>query len=146
MITTKNRESKWQVFTFSEILEIKDPISIIELLTNPRLLFNITTDNKVIFVLPFKKDITGLVLKRSLVGKLEGPFIYDRIVKYRILGDNFKYLISFELKDRKLFIYSFLAYKATLLDKLIGGNKVLEELTPEIFIGKHLARVILGDS
>lgn len=140
----------WDVIFFSSLVKIdSNAISLMKALVNPHLLFNLTPDRKVIIYLPFLRQINGIVLKRALIGELEGPIIQGNVIKYRISSSNFKYLISFEVREEtdyytELFVYSYLMIKFGILDRLLmpDKNRALQLLSPERLVRNILHNIV----
>ncbi|WP_238699132.1 hypothetical protein [Saccharolobus sp. E5-1-F] len=77
--------------------------SLYNIIRNPNIIFalsNLITpvQDKGILYLPFTRQRSGLIFKRSIVGKLEGPKPDIDLIKYNFTSDNIIYELGFRVK------------------------------------------------
>jgi len=144
------RSRNWHRLNYADVVKIrmKDEL-LYRIIKNPNLLFGITNlftpvQDKAILYLPFIKEGYGLVLKRSIVGKLEGPKIELGGVRYRFYSPDLIYDLDFRIKkineeNYDLSILASMMVNIGFLGRLFPGQvmKSLQKMiTPQILVDK----------
>ena len=140
----------WHRLNYADVIKVKmKNEALYAIIKNPNLLFGITNlitpvQDKAILYLPFSKDKTGTVLKRSIVGKLEGPKLEIGGIKYRFSSSNLIYDFEFHVKRineeySELSVLTSMMVNIGLLGRLLPGEviKSLQKMvTPQLIVEK----------
>ncbi|ADX83776.1 hypothetical protein [Saccharolobus islandicus] len=150
------RSRNWHKINHSDSLNLRIRNDILyNILRSPNLLFGISNvivpmRDKAILYLPLSKDKMGLVLKRSIVGKLEGPKLNIDLIEYKFTADKLIYNFGFKIKkineeNSQLVILSSMMVNIGFLGRLLP-SAVIKELqkmiTPQVFVDKYLSKNI----
>ncbi|AAK42063.1 hypothetical protein SULI_13695 [Saccharolobus solfataricus] len=150
------RSKYWHRINHSDSLNLRIRNDVLyNILRNPKLLFGISNvivpiQDKAIVYLPLSKDKTGLVLKRSIVGKLEGPKLNIDLIEYKFTSDKLIYNFGFKVRkineeNSQLVILSSMMVNIGILGRLLP-SAVIKELqkmvTPQVFVDKYLSKNI----
>ncbi|QIW24468.1 hypothetical protein EWF20_10105 [Sulfolobus sp. S-194] len=123
---------------------------VFNIIKNPKLIFGISNliipidGKKAILYLPFKRIRTGTILKRAIIGDLEGPKLDFDMLEYKFNSDKLIYDISFRLKrlnedQTEVYILSSMSVNIGILGRILPGEviKALQNIvTPEILVEK----------
>ncbi len=150
------KSRNWHKLNYSNTFRLKLSEDLLRrIIGNKKTLFGITNlifpaQGKGILYLPFSKPKNGLVLKRSIVGDLEGP-IYDPVsIKYRFNTNNLIYQIEFRIRRineeySDLIVLSSMSVNIGLLGRLMPDNvlKTLQKMiTPQILVNEYIGKNI----
>ncbi|MCH4816652.1 MAG: hypothetical protein QXY87_13420 [Saccharolobus sp.] len=144
------RSRNWHRLNYSDLIRLKmKNETLYNIIRNPNILFalsNLITpiQDMGILYLPFTKQRTGLVLKRSIVGKLEGPKPDIDLIKYKFTSDNIVYELEFRVKKineeySELLVLCPMNVNIGLLGRLLPSEvlKTLQKMvTPQIVVEK----------
>lgn len=144
------RSRNWHRLNYADVVKIKMKNELLHnIIKSPNLLFGITNlitpvQNKAILYLPFTNDRLGVVFKRSIVGKLEGPKIELGGIRYRFSSPNLIYDLELHVKKineeySELSILASMMVNIGFLGRLFPGQvmKSLQKMiTPQILVDK----------
>jgi len=153
------RTKHWHWFNYADIIKVKmKSESLYNIIKNPNLLFGITNlitlvQDKAILYLPFSKDKTGVVLKRSVIGKLDGPKLEIDGIKYRFSSPNLIFDLEFRVKRineeySELSLLVSVTANIGLLGRLLPGEviKSLPRMVTPQFIVEKIKKGLTGVS
>ncbi|BFH72113.1 hypothetical protein SJAV_00570 [Sulfurisphaera javensis] len=149
----KHIKSKcWHRISYSITLKVNvNRDELFNIIKNPKLIFglcNIITpigDNAILY-LPLKKIKYGTTLKRSIIGKIEGPKLNVDMLEYKFISNKLIYDFSFRIKrinenQSELTILSSMSINIGLLGRLLPSEviKALKNIvTPQIILNDYI--------
>ncbi|BFI76954.1 hypothetical protein [Sulfurisphaera ohwakuensis] len=150
------RSKYWHRINYStstKVLLNRD--EVFNIIKNPKLIFGISNliipvdEKRAILYLPFKRIRMGTVLKRVIIGNLDGPKLDFDMLEYKFNSDKLIYEISFRLKrltedQTEVYILSSMAVNIGILGRIMPSEviKALQSIvTPQILAEKLVSNI-----